>query len=597
MSVVCPSSISFLRHFGLLYYVFSIVASRCAFLHVVVVAFPTTNLARTITITATATTHCSSTRRTLQPWHTALVVSTRRKRLFTFTQFSSSLLLSTVKCDSTTSSSSDITGDPPSADSDTRTTTPTLHYGLLLSSFQQGLQSSLAARRFLRNSLTECLLLHEQKKLEHQLSQSAASQGPCCGPDVSILTRLEQVDEQVQLLHQQQQSSSSLVLVDNDSEDDDTVWQSSLQLILNNHPELESSSKRRIPIQLRFVYIPTAMYAARRDSNNTPGKQRQRARADGKQRRDEIVQLLHEIFTPTTTRRYNHKEQVSRSATTSSCSSLVEIHAVTVDWDDASVKQAEISESANTASKPGPPPISMSKMTSTNNHKKNSGQQQLHHADFPTSGMQALSCDDWNPHFIYVDGGNTFWLYHCMEKNSDKYNWKRLLTQQITSSSSSQPSSSSSCSNVPAVYCGNSAGAIIMGAFMETACWKKWDDPSIVPSPNSSSSSTGADTNPISISSSSSSSYDDWKGIQGLNLLKGISVFPHYNQEMWGGVVQIGERNLQEIASAVPVGGEHYFDSTLSTVQCIRDEDVLCVQNGKLQRVTSDTNVVEVSCK
>ena len=48
--------------------------------------------------------------------------------------------------------------------------------------------------------------------------------------------------------------------------------------------------------RLRLVYIPTAMYALRRESNNTPGKQRQRARADAKKRRDRLVQILSELL-------------------------------------------------------------------------------------------------------------------------------------------------------------------------------------------------------------------------------------------------------------------------------------------------------------
>ena len=38
------------------------------------------------------------------------------------------------------------------------------------------------------------------------------------------------------------------------------------------------------------------MYALRPDSDNTPGKQRQRARADGKKRRTAIINQLQELF-------------------------------------------------------------------------------------------------------------------------------------------------------------------------------------------------------------------------------------------------------------------------------------------------------------
>jgi peptidase E len=69
------------------------------------------------------------------------------------------------------------------------------------------------------------------------------------------------------------------------------------------------------------------------------------------------------------------------------------------------------------------------------------------------NGKDAISA--WNPHFIYVQGGNTFWLYHCIEKGG----WGDDLVKACTGSNA-------------AVYCGTSAGAIIIGESMETACWK-----------------------------------------------------------------------------------------------------------------------------
>jgi hypothetical protein len=70
---------------------------------------------------------------------------------------------------------------------------------------------------------------------------------------------------------------------------------------------------------LRFLYIPTAMYALRPESSNTPGKQRQRARADGKKRRNEIVQTLDSLFDQ----------------------SSIGVSVVTLDLDDGSIKQPE----------------------------------------------------------------------------------------------------------------------------------------------------------------------------------------------------------------------------------------------------------------
>ena len=61
----------------------------------------------------------------------------------------------------------------------------------------------------------------------------------------------------------------------------------------------------------------------------------------------------------------------------------------------------------------------------------------------------------WQPNLIYVQGGNTFWLYHCIEKGD----WGDDIVKACTGRN-------------PAVYCGTSAGAIVMGQSMDTACWK-----------------------------------------------------------------------------------------------------------------------------
>ena len=61
---------------------------------------------------------------------------------------------------------------------------------------------------------------------------------------------------------------------------------------------------------------------------------------------------------------------------------------------------------------------------------------------------------DWSPNLVYVEGGNTFWLYHCMTKGD----WQEDLVSAITSGNS--------------MYCGKSAGAILAGKSVETATWK-----------------------------------------------------------------------------------------------------------------------------
>ena len=50
---------------------------------------------------------------------------------------------------------------------------------------------------------------------------------------------------------------------------------------------------------------------------------------------------------------------------------------------------------------------------------------------FPSSGKEALTT--WNPHIVYLEGGNTFWLHHCMEKG-ERY-WMQLIRDACCSKS------------------------------------------------------------------------------------------------------------------------------------------------------------------
>jgi len=64
----------------------------------------------------------------------------------------------------------------------------------------------------------------------------------------------------------------------------------------SNGSNNDTAREKTAPLELRLVYIPTAMYALRCDSTNTPGKQRQRARADGKKRRNELVSMVEKLM-------------------------------------------------------------------------------------------------------------------------------------------------------------------------------------------------------------------------------------------------------------------------------------------------------------
>ena len=75
-----------------------------------------------------------------------------------------------------------------------------------------------------------------------------------------------------------------------------------------------------------------------------------------------------------------------------------------------------------------------------------------------------------------------------------------------------------------AVYVGKSAGAIIAGSRVDTATWKGWDNPAVVP---------GKET------------YDDWYGYKGMSFAgPDTSIFPHM-EETWEDLVQ--EKTTQMI--------------------------------------------------
>lgn len=320
-----------------------------------------------------------------------------------------------------------------------------LNHGLLFSSFGDGLSQNTQAKTFLKQGLAKALLLDQCTTTENKIKSSVMA-SPCNGPDVSFLEDLQNIDTALEHIQDARSDPMSL---------------------------LGTSSSTTTPLELRFVYIPTAVYALRSESTNTPGKQRQRARADGKKRRDRVVEFLQNEIVPE--------------------GALV--RAITLDFDDGSVKQPE-----------------------GGSHNYSGGAR-----PFPSNGKQALM--DWKPHLIYVEGGNTFWLAHCVEKGD----WGELLTQLITGPHT--------------VYCGSSAGAILVGQRVETACWKGWDDPRVV---------AGREYP------------EDWEGVPGLGLVGDASFFPHMD-ECWNDLVESKKQ-------------------TLTRVECLNESDVLCVRGPEQSR-------------
>jgi len=331
-------------------------------------------------------------------------------------------------------------------------------HALLFSSLNDGVIPNEAARSFLRYSLTNALLRERITKNEDRL-KSSVKFSPCNGPNMDALERLDLVDE----LHARGQAFSA-----NDFDNNDQVNSWTNEVL--NH--LLSNSK--CDINVRILYIPTAMYALNPQSSSTPGKQRQRARSDGKKRRTQLLKLLGELLSLENSLQPN-------------------LLATTLDLDDGSLKQPVGSEDTSL---------------------------------FPENDRAALST--WHPHLIYVEGGNTFWLQHCIEKGGPQDTagggYSALLKDAICTGS-----------QIEAVFMGKSAGAIIAGDNVATATWKGWDDPSV----------------------------GFFKDYSGLGLAGNRSFFPHMSDD-WNDLVK-----------------EKMQSHSIKAIVCLREEDVYCIAGGK----------------
>lgn len=146
----------------------------------------------------------------------------------------------------------------------------------------------------------------------------------------------------------------------------------------------------------------------------------------------------------------------------------------------------------------------------------------------------------WKPHIIYVEGGNTFWLQHCIEKG----NYEPFIKNACTVKNVNDDDFAS-------IYMGKSAGAIVAGKTVATATWKGWDDPSIVP---------GKET------------YEDWMNSKGLEMVGDCSFFPHMSED-WVGLVEEKKKDILNI------DGDD--DDKEDRVICLREEDVCCVGGAR----------------
>ncbi len=354
-----------------------------------------------------------------------------------------------------------------------RSTSGWATYALLFSSLSDGILPNEDARSFLRYSLVNSML-REHIVREESLLESSVMFSPCNGPNTETLNIVEHCDmlfERGRKLFPPNFTTASYNKDSIDSWSEETAW-----YLL---------SDTRHEFHLRMLYIPTAMYALNPQSTKTPGKQRQRARADGKQRRDQLVNLMTEMLS------FKSNTGIQLQ---------INLLVVTLDLDDGSLKQPH-----------GPENKSL----------------------FPENDVASFTT--WQPHLIYVEGGNTFWLQHCIDKGG----YASLIKGACTG-------------NVCAVYCGKSAGAIVAGKRVDVATWKEWDDPSIVPDRGS---------------------YSDWLNCPGMELVGEHSFFPHM-RDIWSETVRENEIS-------------HNFVGT-NSVYCLRDHDACCVMGERnLAFVTS----------
>jgi hypothetical protein len=333
-----------------------------------------------------------------------------------------------------------------------------MEFGILISSFTDSMTST-STLQFFKYSLASLLTMDAVQMIQKDVEQSTMY-SPCQGPNIHLLDKLQEGDD--------------LLLGCKDTDYEDKT-QSMLQFLTGRN------------LELRVLYIPTAMYALNPNSSNTPGKQRQRARADAKKRRNQLIVGIQELF--------QKEERLN-----------LDILAVTLDFEDGSIKQPIGSQDAS---------------------------------KFPKTGVEALT--SWEPHVIYIEGGNTFWLHHCMVMGQE--DWMELVKNACCHRPrNNTPSKNTYYHRRPALYIGKSAGAIVAGKYVETATWKGWDDPSVVPGKES---------------------YDKWKGVLGMDIVGGASIFPHMSDE-WVETVQ--EKTRDTLPSN-------------SDVICLQEFDAFCIES------------------
>ena len=337
-----------------------------------------------------------------------------------------------------------------------------MKHGMLISSFSDGVLATTATNddeedplsRFSKpkiflQSILSSMLISDYIQIIQDEIENSAKYSPCAGPNIDYLNLLQEGDTLLERINSSldkrtTKNKENIVVEFNDHDGSDYDISFIMKEIYNFMEKTQSTFSSSAPPTptptMKILYIPTAMYALRSDSNNSPGKQRQRARADGKKRRDKVMQYIYnEIF-----------------------QSKVNVAGVTLDLDDGSIKQPIVLLPNNhnkvvDKDKDNDPTttttLSAATITTTDSRST---------TDFPKSGHDAFT--KWNPNIVYIEGGNTFWLQHCIEKGD----WSKLLIDACCC----RDDDVNDDDNNTALYIGSSAGAIVSGQFVETATWK-----------------------------------------------------------------------------------------------------------------------------
>ena len=165
-----------------------------------------------------------------------------------------------------------------------------MNFGILLSSFTDGMTSP-STQQFFQYALTTLLTMDAISQTQNDIEESAKF-SPCQGPNVDLLDQLERGDA---LFH-----DIGIGMDIPSDRDRMELTKRMVEYLDDIDVDIDVDKNSNHWKEIRVVYIPTAMYALRADSKNSPGKQRQRARADGKKRRNQLVRYIQDMYSSST---------------------------------------------------------------------------------------------------------------------------------------------------------------------------------------------------------------------------------------------------------------------------------------------------------